>query len=101
MTGWDIRPFLVPDDTLDRLIDAYGSTRPGVSTRPAPGVRSVPDAAASIANAAQTGMARRMHQVRCASYVWVRLEGGQHAQDLMVALDRGEEEAWQEAPTRH
>jgi hypothetical protein len=100
MTGARIEPFLVPDGLLERLIEAYGrATHPSRGVR---ALRTIPDAATSIARAAERGVARRMHQVRCDSYVWVRLEGDQHAEDLMVSLEpQREDVSWQAAPTRH
>jgi hypothetical protein len=99
ITGWQIQPFLVPDDVLTALVDAYGTARAGVPAHP---LRTVPDAAASIARAAQRGLARRMQQVRIDSLVWVRLEGETRPEDFMVTLDPPpEEHAWQAAPTPH
>jgi hypothetical protein len=99
MTGWRVEPYLVPDEVLDRLVEAYAR---GDALEAARAVRSVPDAAASIARAAVAGAVRRMHPVRCDPWVWVRLEGDAHAEDLMVALDLPRKETtWQVAPTPH
>lgn len=98
ITGWEVKPFLVADELFDQLLEAYGTapSRPTLS-RP---IRSVPAAAAAVARAVEDGVARRMHQVRCDTFIWVRLEGHSHAEDLMVSLDDAEEEeAWQAAPT--
>jgi hypothetical protein len=100
MTGARIEPFLVPDALHERLIEAYG--RDVSSSRGSRPLRTIPDAATSIARAAERGVARRMHQVRCESYVWVRLEGEHHAEDLMVTLEpQREDTSWQAVPTRH
>jgi hypothetical protein len=101
ITGWHVQPFLVPDALLDRLIEAYASSRAGPGADGEP-VDSVPDAAVAIARTVQQGVARRMHHVRCDSIVWVRLEGDALAHDLLVTLGDGREETgWQAAPTRH
>jgi hypothetical protein len=100
MTGRRIEPFFVTEATFDRLVDAYGRRR----RPPPPGrdaIRTLPDAAASIARAAEQGTARRMHPVRCDPYLWVRLEGEQ-AEDLMVSLEPSREDtSWQVGRTRH
>jgi hypothetical protein len=103
MTGWDVQPFLIPDALLEELMAAYGARREVTGpTPPRSATCTVPDAAASIARAAERGMARRMHQVRCDSIVWVRLEGEAHAEDLMVRLEHPQEEtSWQAALTPH
>jgi hypothetical protein len=101
MTGWRMEPFVVPDALLDRLVLAYGtaSSAPGAGHRP---LRSLADAASRIAVAAERGLAHAMQSVRCESYIWVRLRGHGHAEDLMITLDAEREEtSWQAAPTRH
>jgi hypothetical protein len=101
MTRYQIQPFLVPDALLDQLVETYGTAAAGFSPSPQP-LRTVPDAAATIARAAQRGVARRMQHVKCDRFVWVRLEGSARPEDFMVALEHPQEErAWQAVPTPH
>jgi hypothetical protein len=100
MTGCEVWPFLVFDTQLDPLIDAYGRARP-TAAPVRPPLRSLADAAASIAQAARQGLARRMHHVWCDSMVWIRLEGEAHAEDLIVTLEPTQEEgSWQAVLTQ-
>lgn len=98
MTGLRVEPFIVSDDDFQRLLKEYGSAGPAARDR---GVRTVSDAAARIARAAEDGEAVRMQHTRCDSYVWVRLEGKEKHEDLVLSVDApAEERTWLAEPTR-
>jgi len=86
LTGWAVDPFVVSDDTCHRLLDAYGTApqEPRVSVvRP----RTVVEATSHIGHAVETGRAVRMQQARCDPFVWVRLEGDEAREDLLLPMD--------------
>lgn len=86
LTGWAVEPFIVSDDTCRRLLDAYGTApqEPRVSVvRP----RTVVEATSHIGHAVETGRAVRMQQARCDPFVWVRLEGNEAREDLLLPMD--------------
>lgn len=105
ITGARIDPFIVDEAAWQRLAAAYGTSR----DRPGPQVsattlRSLADAALRVAAAAATrGGVQRMQPVRCDPFMWVRLEGQDYQEDLLVAIaaGAGEDDPWQAAPTSH
>jgi hypothetical protein len=110
-----IEPLIVDDASAAALIDAYG-TAPARTrvTR----VGSMGDAVEQIARAIESGRAHRVQPVRCHSWLWVRLEGGDVPEEIVIPsrLSRGLERralaiggtaarkdgsSWQAAPTAH
>jgi len=106
LTGCTVEPLLVADDQWRILAAAYQGAAPAAaSTSVAVAVRDIGDAAARIARAAEDGRADRMAHAWCEPYMWVRLEGGGHTEDLLLTVD-GEPEGketqrWPVAPTQH
>lgn len=103
ITGARIDPFIVADEDWDRLADSYAMGDTGrVPLIPSTTLRSIPDAAVRIALAAAHGEAVRMHRARCDPFMWVRLEGGEGREDLLVSLGAPEKEhPWLAAPSPH
>lgn len=101
VTGWEAGPFLVSDDQWPELLDAYGVLREEGAAGPHSGfVTSIDDAAARIVRAAVEGRASRMIHTVGDPWLWVRLEGQQTAEDLVLATGAGAlEGAWQAALT--
>lgn len=86
LTGWTVDPFIVSDATCRVLLEAYGSVpseHPVSVVRP----RTVVEATAHIARAVETGRAVRMQQARCDPFVWVRLEGDEAREDLLLPME--------------
>lgn len=98
MTGFQVLPFLVHEDLLDRLAEDYGRSCPG-GLPAGRHVGTVSEAAATIADAAREGLARHMQRVKCDAFTWVRLEGDAFKKDLMVTARQTGESPWQVAPT--
>jgi Type II secretion system (T2SS), protein E, N-terminal domain len=87
LTGWDAEPYLVDDTVWERALDAY---RPGQgATEQEHGethtVRGVADAAAWVADAAQSRRAVTMRSVRAGDYTVVRVEAPSIMSDLLIA----------------
>ncbi|MGE3840660.1 MAG: hypothetical protein AB7I50_03665 [Vicinamibacterales bacterium] len=97
MTGYQVLPFLVQEDLLHRLAENYGRACPGLPAGHQ--VRTVSEAAATVADDARRGLARHMQRVTCSAFTWVRLEGDAFKRDVMVTKQQTEESAWQAAPT--
>ena len=87
LTTWKVDPLIVRDDLWRGLLDAYGT----VETERAPVLaihpRTVVEATAHIATAVESGRAVRVQQARCDPFVWVRLEGEQASEDLLLSMD--------------
>jgi hypothetical protein len=100
LTGWTVEPFLVADDLWPVLVEAYGAARGAAANGSA--VHDLNEAAARVARAAVSGGVLRMMQARCDPYLWVRLEGLGHHEDLLLPiLACREGQAWQATPTSH
>lgn len=100
MTGLRVEPFIVGDDVFRVLLTAYGSARPPALAT-ASAVRTVSEAAARIARAAEEGEALRMQHTRCDDHVWVRLERRDGSEDLVLSVGTGVEEGtWLAEPSR-
>jgi Type II secretion system (T2SS), protein E, N-terminal domain len=101
LTTWKVDPLIVRDDLLQELLDAYGTVEseriPVLAIHP----RTVLEATAHIATAVETGRAVRVQQARCDPFVWVRLEGEQANEDLLLSMDAlvKEHSTWLAEPT--
>jgi len=85
VTGWDAGPFLVSDEQWPELLDSYGVTRTEDNPGPHSGfVTSIEDAAARVVLAAVEGRATRMIHTVGDPWLWVRLEGQQTTEDLVL-----------------
>ncbi len=89
LTGWTPDPFLVIDEMLPRLIDAYGDGVRQADRVPATRAASIKDAAARVASVAQQQRVRITH-TQVDPWVWVRVEGeGGSVEDVILpANDR-------------
>jgi hypothetical protein len=100
LTTWKIDPLIVRDDLWCDLLEAYGTVdterTPVVAIHP----RTMVEATAHIALAVETGRAVRVQQARCDPFVWVRLEGEQANEDLLLSMDAmvKEQSTWQAEP---
>ena len=97
MTGLEVRPYLVPDATLEALLAAYGGEAP---RRRGALTSSAGAAAERVADAARRGEADAWRCVPAWSFTWVRLQGTGGTDDIIITSSR-EEDAWQAASTRH
>ena len=103
LTTWKIDPLIVRDDLWQELMDAYGTLDEGMTVM-AIHPRSVVEATAHIATAVETGRAVRVQQARCDPFVWVRLEGEEANEDLLLSMDAlvkehvKEQATWQAEP---
>jgi hypothetical protein len=86
LTGATVDPLLVDDDLLAELIASYGAAVEGARV-PVTRTRSVGEASQRIAEAVRDGRAQRMQQVRCEPWLWVRLEGEQAPEEIVVPID--------------
>lgn len=86
LTGSSVNPLLVDDDVLAALLDAYGSATDGQDV-PVTRTRTVGEASHRIAQAVCDGRAHRMQQVRCEACLWVRLEGEQAPEEIIVPIE--------------
>ena len=105
-----VEPLLVDDATAAALLAAYGTAPARTRVTRATSLR---DAAERIAAAVEAGRVRRVQPVRCASWLWVRLEGGAVPEEIVVpsGLLKAQERltpevgrkdlSWQAAPTAH
>jgi hypothetical protein len=103
LTSWTPEPYLVSDDDLERLQQAYGVDAAG---RLAAGAgsgfvraRSVSEAAACIATAATSARRTTMTEASLVQYTWVRVRGAGVTQDVLFAPAGAEEIACQAAAT--
>jgi hypothetical protein len=100
MTGGQVESFLVSDDLWRQVREHYAQDRPSTAT--APHVRTIPAAAERIADAAGRGTLRRMQHARCDPFVWVRLEGDDLREDLLLsAASSRKDVSWPVVPTSH
>lgn len=101
VTGWEAGAFLVSDEQWPAIVDAYGAARAGDETPAHSGfVRSVDEATARIVSAAAEGRVSRMIHTVGDPWLWVRLEGSQTAEDLVLSLGQESMESlWQAALT--
>lgn len=96
--GARVRPYMVSDSLLQRLLARYGTGGQAVHT---PHERlSAAQAARRIADAARAGRAARWQHTWGPGFAWIRLDGDAGHEDLIVTPSR-QEQAWQAAPTRH
>jgi hypothetical protein len=101
LTGWTVEPFLVADEVWPVLVEAYAAGG-GRQTQGGSAVHDLNEAAARVARAAESGGVLRMMQARCDPYLWVRLEGVRHREDLLLPiLACAEGASWQAAHTSH
>jgi hypothetical protein len=99
LTTWSVDPFIVRDDLWHDLLDAYGTVAtermPVMAIHP----RTIVEATAHIVQAVETGRAVRVQQARCDPFVWVRLEGTQAYEDLLLSMDAMvKEQSWLAEP---
>jgi hypothetical protein len=96
LTGWVGDPFIVDDDVMPPLLQAYAA---GTADRPATSdavTTTIPDAAAQIARTAARGRGTRLRHAPCHPFLWIRVEGDQGADDLIVGSAVGAKEpSWQ------
>lgn len=92
MTGAIVDAFVVDDEMLPQLIEAYGTDRRGERIDAAT-LASVDDAVEHIASLVEHGEAERMQHARCDPFVWVRVEGQRRREDLLLPLVATDKEA--------
>jgi hypothetical protein len=103
LTGWVADPFIVDDEQMPLLHQAYAAGlaerhRAGDLARPT----SIPAAAAHIAQVAVRRQGTRLRHVRCDPFLWIRLEGGQDPDDVIVRAGvKAQEQPWQAEHTSH
>ena len=97
-TGLRVRAYLVSDQLLQELLDAYGAD---VAGSPAAGVGrlSAEQAARRIADAAVAGRALSWQHTWGPGFAWVRIDGASGTEDLIIAPSRTEQ-IWQVALTQ-
>jgi hypothetical protein len=103
LTGWTMEPYLVSDENLDRLQQAYGVDGAGRARAEAGFVRAntLSEAAAHIAAAATSTRRTTMTEATLAPYTWVRVQGAGVTQDVLFAPPGAEEVAWLALDTSH
>jgi hypothetical protein len=105
LTGWTTEPYLVSDETLERLQQAYGVDDAGRIPAQAPSgfmrASSLSQAAACIATAATSARRTTMTEASLAPYTWVRVQGAGVTQDVLFAPEGAEEIACLAAATLH
>lgn len=103
LTTWKVDPLIVRDDLWQELLEAYGTVEtermPVLAIHP----RTVLEATAHIATAVETGRVVRVQQARCDPFVWVRLEGDEANEDLLLSMDalvkeQAKEQSWLAEP---
>lgn len=92
MTGAIIDAYVVDDELLPRLVEAYGTDGHGGRVL-ASTLASVDDAARHIAARVERDGAERMQHTRCDPFVWVRLEGQRRREDLLLPISATTKEA--------
>jgi hypothetical protein len=101
LTGWMVEPYLVADDVWPSLLASYGSATVGMRAA-APPVRTFQDAAGRIVEAARRDPSLHLTHVRWDPYVWMRVEGQEHVEDLVLPMsDQTEDESWVPGHTSH
>ncbi len=100
LTSWSVDPLIVADDLWQELLNAYGTMPterlPVMAIHP----RSMIEATEHIVHAVETGRAVRVQQARCDPFLWVRLEGSQANEDLLLSMDAlVKEQSWLAEPT--
>ncbi len=87
LTGWTPDPYLVTDDTLPKLVDAYGDGVRHADRVPATRAANLTAAAARVASVARQQRVRLTH-TQVDPWVWVRMEGeGGQVEDLIMPAD--------------
>jgi hypothetical protein len=87
LTGWEAEPYLVDDEVWQRALEAY-SPAPGATEQEqgeARTVKGLSDAAAWIADAAQSRRSVTMRSARAGDYTVVRVEAPSVMSDLLIA----------------
>jgi hypothetical protein len=109
-----VEPLLVDDAVAAALLEAYGTAPERTRvTR----VGSMRDAVERIASGVESGRVQRVQSVRCDSWLWVRLEGGEVPEEIVLPsrlarglerlaqatpdLTRKDATSWPVAPTAH
>jgi hypothetical protein len=101
LTGHAVEPLFVDDDLLAELVESYGQ---GAASRVrAVRAGSLGEATEHIARAIAEGRAQRIQPVRCDPWLWVRLEGEDVLEEIVLptgAVGR-KERSWQAEPMSH
>jgi hypothetical protein len=101
LTSWTTEPYLVSDENLERLLEAYGADVVGPApTRAGSGfvrASTLSEAAACIAAAATSARRTTMTEASLAPYTWVRVRSAGVTQDVLFAPAGAEEIACQAA----
>ncbi len=89
LTGWSPDPFLVADEEMPRLIEAYGQGVAQAERVTGTRARSISDVAARVATAAEQRRVRMTH-TQIDPWLWVRVEGENGAVEdvILPAGDR-------------
>jgi hypothetical protein len=95
LTSWTTEPYLVSDENLEKLLQAYGTDAAGrLPTRAEAGfvrVNTLSEAARFIATAATSARRTTMTDASLAPYTWVRVRSAGVTQDVLFApLGAGE-----------
>lgn len=98
LTGWTAEPYLVSDEVLPGLYEAYQGAcgdRGGAALT----VTTLDAAPGRVAMAASEVADAEVRQAACDPYLWVRITGIGPTSDVFVAPAK--EHRWQVAPTSH
>jgi type II secretion system (T2SS) protein E len=99
ISGWHVEPLLVSEDQLPRLIGEYTRRSEGVPRDDA-AVPNLATAASRMARAARAHRARRVVGARCGTHMWLRLDGEDTHEDLLLPIGAFQEvDACRAAPT--
>ncbi|HVC21276.1 MAG TPA: hypothetical protein VNE16_14470 [Vicinamibacterales bacterium] len=102
LTGWMVQPYLVADNAWPALLGAYGTAADAGPRAVATPVRDLRDVAVRIAEVARQDPKLHLSHVRWDPYLWMRVEGTAHIEDLVLPMsDPGEDEPWAAEPTSH
>ena len=86
LTGWTPEPYLVDDAIWELAMSLYQPAHSGArGVAQARRVGNVHDAAVQVAAAAARDRKVTMRHADCDEYMWVRVEGGEHVTDFLVA----------------
>lgn len=89
LTSWTTEPYLVSDENLERLLEAYGvDVADRLPARARSGfvrAATLSEAAACIATAATSARRTTMTEASLAPYTWVRVRGAGVTQDVLFA----------------
>jgi hypothetical protein len=103
LTSWTTEPYLVSDENLERLLQAYGADAAGRLPTPAESgfvrASTLSEAAACIATAATSARRTTMTEASLAPYTWVRVRAAGVTQDVLFAPAGAKEIACLAAPT--